>query len=353
MLVKKFIFTATFIVVSLLIMGVLSSAEEPVYLVTSVRTLDNEYFQMVVKGAKMFAKDMGLEDYHITLLSEGSSEKQVSDLRAVLAKTGKKAVFYFDPNEAPVATRLAEICKEAGVYFVTQWNKPPEIHPWDYDPYWVCHMTIDGVDSGYKTGKLLCEAIGGKGKIVALQGRLANTIAINRFKGFQKALSEYPEVKLLDARPGNWMRSLGLSITESWLVAYPEIDGIWAANDEMALGAVEALRGAGLAGEVPVTGIDATGDAVRAIIAGEMLCTISADPYWQGGMGLSFAYHAYTGKINPAELPREKREFYYKSLLISQDNAKSYLEDYVQGSPKYDWDSLWKDKWIGPIRPGE
>lgn len=353
MLTKKLIGVMTGVMMGLTIMGGGVVAKEPVYLVTSIRTLDNEYFQMVQKGAQMFAEDMGLADYHITLLSEGSSEKQVSDLRAVLAKTGKNGVFYFDPNEAPIATRLAEICREAGVYFMTQWNKPPEIHPWDYGSYWVCHMTIDGIDSGYKTGKVLCEAIGGEGEIVALQGRLANTIAINRFKGFQQALSEYPKVKLLDARPGNWMRSLGLSITESWLVAYPEIKGVWAANDEMGLGAIEALRGAGLAGRVAVTGIDATGDAVRAVIAGEMSCTISADPYWQGGMGLSFAYHAYTGEIDPAQLSQEKREFYYKSLLIGQDNAKDYLEDYVQGSPKYDWDALWKDKWTAPIRPGE
>ena len=78
------------------------------------------------------------------------------------------------------------MCKEAGVYFVTQWNKPDDLHPWDYDPYWVCHMGVDGVPSGYYVAKELFEAMGGKGKIVALQGLLANVPAIQRFDGLQE-----------------------------------------------------------------------------------------------------------------------------------------------------------------------
>ena len=92
----------------------------------------------------------------------------------------------------------------------------------------------------------------------------------------------------------------------------------------MALGAVEGLRSAGKAGIIPVTGIDATGDAVGAVIAGEMACTISPDPYWQVGMSLSFAYHAFTGKLDPAKLAKEKRAFYIKSLLINKENAEQF-----------------------------
>ena len=188
---------------------------------------------------------------------------------------------------------------------------------------------LDGIDSGYKTGKALFEAMGGKGGVVAIQGRLANSIAIARYKGFEKALKEYPEVKLLDARPANWSRQEAMQTTESWLVANPDLKGVWAANDEMALGAIEALRAMDKAGQVPATGIDATGDAVAAVIAGEMACTISPDPYWQAGMSLSFAYHAYTGQLNPAELPREKR------VLLLQ-----VPDHYPEETPKNSWRNM-------------
>ena len=348
--------TGIFTVAAIVLMafaGVVTADEKP-YLVISIRTLDNEYYHAIGKGFKMFADAIGVpKNKQITLLSEGSSEKQVSDLRSVLARTGKNAIFYFDPNESPVATRLAEICREANVYFATEWNKPDNVGPWDYDPWWVVHTTLDGVDSGYKTAKTLFEAMGGQGNVVAVQGRLANSIAIARYKGFEKALKEFPNIKLLDARPANWSRQQSMKMTESWLVAYPDLNGLWAANDEMALGAVEGLRSAGKAGKIPVTGIDATGDAVGAVIAGEMACTISPDPYWQVGMSLSFAYHAFTGKLDPAKLAKEKRAFYIKSLLINKENAKQFLKDYVNGEPTYDYNALWKDKWLGQVRDTE
>ena len=121
--------------------GVMAADDKP-YIVISIRTLDNEYYHSLGKGFQMYGDYLGVpKDKRITLLSEGSSEKQVSDLRSVLARTGKNAIFYFDPNESPVAIRLAEICKEAGVYFATEWNKPNNVGPWDYDPWWVVHST--------------------------------------------------------------------------------------------------------------------------------------------------------------------------------------------------------------------
>jgi ribose transport system substrate-binding protein len=70
-------------------------------------------------------------------------------------------------------------------------------------------------------------------------------------------------------------------------------------------------------------------------------------------MSLSFAYHAYTGKLDPAKLPKEKRAFYIKSLLINKENARQFLKEYVNGEPTYDYNALWKDKWLGQVRDAE
>ena len=354
MVIKQFkkLSLCLIVVMTTLIMGMsvceAAKKAEPVYLGTSIRSLDNEYHQIWKKGGELFAKEMGLSEYHRTLLSEGNTEKQLDDIRALIAKAGKNVVFNVDPNEAPAARAVAEICEKAGVYFITQWNKPADLHPWDYK-YWVTHITTDGVATGYAMGKLLCEAIGGKGKIAAIQGMLANTTAIERYNGLLKALKEYPTVELVDSRPADWLRDKGMTITEGWLVAYPDLAGIWAANDEEALGALEALKSAGLGGKIPVTGTDATGEAVRAVANGEMLATTSSDAYWQGGMGLSLAYQAYTGAINPEILPHELREWHFKFKVITQENAQKYIDEYITGTPTYDYEDIF-GRWVSPIR---
>jgi ribose transport system substrate-binding protein len=128
----------------------------------------------------------------------------------------------------------------------------------------------------------------------------------------------------------------------AWLTQYgDDIDGVWAANDDMALGALEALRADGRAGKVPVTGIDGTQLAVEAVMAGEMAGTVAWDPYWQGGMGLSIGYHAKTGGFDPATQPKDHREFYGKGVIITSENAKEYYETNVKAEPKLDWNDIW------------
>jgi ABC-type sugar transport system substrate-binding protein len=298
----------------------------------------------------MFAHSIGAGDKLIILLSEGSTEKQVNDLFMTLKKVKNNAICYLDPNEPEAAPRLAEVCRNANVYFTTQWNKPTETWPWEYDPFWVIHATPDSVHSGYVIAKRLFEHMNGEGNIVAIQGRMGNSSAMGRFEGLQKALKEYPKITLLDAQPADWNRLKAWSLTERWLRKHKNIKGIWTATDEMAMGAIEALRDANKSGTIMVTGVDATGDAVNAIIKGEMLCTVSPDPYWQSGMSLSFAYHAYQDKIKPSELAKSKRAFYTSTLLVSRDNAESFLRDYVNGEPELDYQALWKQKWNGPLR---
>ena len=90
----------------------------------------------------------------------------------------------------------------------------------------------------------------------------------------------------------------------------------------MANGALEALRAEGLAGKVLVTGIDGSKLAIEAVRVGEMVATVSWDPYWQGSMGLSIGYGAKTGKFDPAKEPKEHREFYGKGVLVTKDNVR-------------------------------
>ncbi len=152
--------------------------------------------------------------------------------------------------------------------------------------------------SGSAIAEALFKAMGGKGGIVALGGIISTTAAIERKKGLDQALAAHPDVKLLDFQVANFKSTEAYDLTSSLLTRFgDQIKGIWAANDDMGTGALEALRGEGLAGKVPVVGIDGIKAAIDAVKSGEYAATITSDPFWQGGMGLSIGYHAYTKSL--------------------------------------------------------
>ena len=308
--------------------------------VNSIRSLSNPYHATWNKGGAAFAKSVGVD--YVTLVTEGNSEKGMADIKAVLAKTGGNCVVNVDPNDSPDARPIVEACKAAGAYVVTQWNKPNDLHPWDFDPNYVAHISFSGVPYGKAMAEALFKAMGGKGGIVALGGTQSNVPAIERKKGLDAALAANPGIQLLDYQVANWQATAALEKTNAWLTQFGDkIGGIWAANDDMALAAVEALRADGRAGKVPVTGIDGIQLAVEAIIKGEMAGTVAWDPFWQGGMGLSIGYHAKTGTFDPSKEPKNHREFYGKGVVITADNAQSFYDSNIKNEPKLDWNDIW------------
>jgi ribose transport system substrate-binding protein len=308
--------------------------------VNSIRSLTNPYHATWNKGGEAFAKSVGAP--YVTLVTEGNSEKGVADIKAMLAKTGGNMVLNVDPNDSPDARPIVEACQAAGAYVVTQWNKPADLHPWDHDPNYVAHISFNGVPNGKAMAEALFKAMGGKGGIVALGGILSNVPAIERKEGLDAALREHPEIELLDFQVANWKPADAFNITSSWLTRFgSEIKGIWAANDDMASGALEALRAEGLAGKIPVTGIDGIKLAIDSIRSGDMAATVSWNPYWQGGMGLSIGYAARSGKIDVAKEPDNHRDYKAKGILVTKDNVEEYYKNYIETTPKIDWNDYW------------
>ena len=308
--------------------------------VNSIRSLSNPYHATWNKGGAAFAKSAGVD--YVTLVTEGNSEKGIADIKAILAKTNGNCVINVDPNDSPDARPIVQACKDAGAYVVTQWNKPNDLHPWDFNPNYVAHISFSGVPYGKAMAEALIKAMGGKGGIVALGGIELNVPAIERKAGLMEALKANPGVELLDMQVANWSATEALQKTNAWLTQYGDkIGGIWAANDDMALAAVEALRSDGRAGKVPVSGIDGIQLAVEAILKGEMAGTVAWDPFWQGGMGLSIGYHAKTGKFDPSKEPKDHREFYGKGVVITADNAQSFYDSNIKAEPKLDWNDIW------------
>jgi ribose transport system substrate-binding protein len=315
-------------------------AAEPPLLVTSIRSLSNPYHAVWKVGADAYAKKVGLKN--VTLVTEGNSEKGISDIKAMIAKTGGNMVLNVDPNNTPDARPIVEACVKAKVYVVTWWNKPADLHPWDFNPYYISHIEFGGVATGNYTAEELFKAMGNKGGFVAIGGILSDSASIDRKKGMMQALKKFPDVKLLDFQAADWQSQKAFDLTSSWLTRFGDkIKGIWAANDDMGTGALEALRAQGLAGKVPIVGTDGIKAAVEAVKSGEFVCTVTSDPYWQGGIGLSMGLMAHQGKFDPSKEPHLHREFNATTVKITHENVDNYIKTEVDSHPDIDWTNLW------------
>lgn len=326
-------------------------AADTTQLAISLRSLTNPYHAKFAQGGKDFAAHV--HQPIEVLVTEGNSEKGIQDVNALLDRTRGNMCLCIDPNDSPDAAVIVKACAKAKAYVVTIWNKPADLHPWDYNPYYVAHIIPgDGVTYGRMMAETLFEAMGGEGGIVTLGGIFSNVPAIDRRAGLEQAVKAAGgKVQILDFQVADWQLPKAFKITQAWITRFGgKIKGIWAANDEMALGAVQALRQEGLAGKIPVTGMDGTPPAVAAVKMGHMVGTVDWDPLWVGGMGLSLACNAKIGKIDVDKQPHLHREFYGTGTPVTRKNINEYLA--AQKHPKpIDYDDFW-GRVKGQIRAG-
>jgi ribose transport system substrate-binding protein len=316
-------------------------AQDKPVLCNSFRTLTQQYNIMFDRGGRLFAERMGYE--YVALVNEGNSEKSLSDVRALLARTGGNVIMNIEPNDTPDARPIVEACAKAGAYVVTQWNKPDDLNPSDFNPYYVAHISFDGFPAGKATATRLIQEMGGTGGVLGLGGIISNPPAIQRKAGLEAAIAEAGgQVELLDFQVANWNQTDAFDITQAWITRFGnEVKGIWAANDDMALGAIEALRAEGLVGQIPVTGMDAPEAAIAALQSGDLLATAAWDPIWTGGVGLALGLKARAGEFDVASLPPEKRAFFGPWRFLDRENSESYVADYIDNPPVYDFDDPW------------
>jgi ribose transport system substrate-binding protein/inositol transport system substrate-binding protein len=174
------------------------------------------------------------------------------------------------------------------------------------------------VEAGELEAQYVVEAIGGKGNVVILEGPIGTSAQLQRLEGNMNVLNKHPGVKILVQKPANWSREQALSTMENWLQTFPgQIDGVIAHNDEMALGAIQALEAKGM--KLPVGSVDAIKDACQAVKDGRLDATVFQDAYLEGQLGVRVAYQVAIGE------PPEKLLNFIKMELITKDNVDKLL----------------------------
>ncbi len=145
----------------------------------------------------------------------------------------------------------------------------------------------------------LAKLAGGKGNVVIMEGEVTNEAALDRTKGCNDVVAQNPGMKVVKTAAADWDRAKGQALMENWLQSGVKFDVVCANNDEMALGAINALKAAGKklgAGGVLVGGVDATADALASLAAGEEATTVFQDAGGQGGGGVKAAIDLVNGK---------------------------------------------------------
>jgi len=174
------------------------------------------------------------------------------------------------------------------------------------------------VDAGRLQGEFMKAQLPRNAEILYLQGEPGLYHSAERLEGFTKAITDRKDVKLLSNLPGNYDRARGMKVTEDWIQRFPKFDAIIAANDQMALGALQALKSAGRKG-VMISGIDGTADALEAIRRGEMSQSI-----FQNAKGQAEAAFQVISMIKKGEKPPKEVLVPFES--IDQKNVANYMK---------------------------
>lgn len=246
-----------------------ASGEDGTYTIAWVDgNLANESNAVCTQAAKEYAESLGID--FLLLDAEASGENQVAQCET-LVNQGVDCII-IQPYDAAACQVAAEATIEAGVpVLVTK----GEIADQSVCPF----VGQDDYIAGQMEMQWMAEKLGGKGNIVILEGPTGISAALKRNDGINDVLKDYPDIKVIYTQPANWNRDEGMNLMETWLQT-PEgetINAVVAHNDEMALGAYDAIADAGKTGEIFVIGIDAIDAAIASVAAGEMDATVLQD----------------------------------------------------------------------------
>ncbi len=160
----------------------------------------------------------------------------------------------------------------------------------------------DNVDGGRMAGEFVAQRLGGKGRVAVLEGIPGHETGDSRLRGFREALQRHAGVLIVSSLTANWERDQAFNVTQNMLQSQSEVHAIFACNDVMALGAVEAVAASGR-GNVLIVGFDAQDDARTAIRDGRMHATIAQNPREMGRLAMISAHRLLNGESVPGEQP--------------------------------------------------
>lgn len=180
------------------------------------------------------------------------------------------------------------------------------------------HMTAytgpDNKAEGKAAGEMMAKALGGKGTIVEITGLPGYQTTLDRMAGFREAIANYPDMKIIDSQPGDFDRSKAQKVMENFLTKHAKFDGLYAAEDNMAAGAISALKDAGRLSQVKITSATFYGVGYDAIKKGELYGSVWQSPELDARLAIETAAKAAKGETVP-------KDNYFDTPKVTAENV--------------------------------
>ncbi|GKX57449.1 D-ribose ABC transporter substrate-binding protein [Leminorella grimontii] len=265
-------------------------AKENIALVVS--TLNNPFFVSMKDGAQKKADELG---YNLIVLdSQNNPAKELSNVQDLTVRGTK--LLLINPTDSDAVGNAVMMANKANIPVITldRAANKGEV---------VSHVASDNVAGGKLAGDFIAEKLGNDAKVIQLEGITGTSAARERGEGFKQSMAAHP-FKLLASQPADFDRTKGLNVMQNLLTAHPDVQAVFAQNDEMALGALRALRTAGKK-DVLIVGFDGTKDGMNAVKGGQMGATVAQQPELIGSVGVETAVKVLKGEKVDANIPVE------------------------------------------------
>lgn len=272
----------------------------------SISTLNNPFFVSLRDGAQQAADEAGVE----LIISDAQNDAatQQDDVQNFVTQQVDAILVNPVDSEAVVPAVQAANQADIPVIALDRGAAGGEI---------ATLIASDNVEGGRLAGEELIELVG-SGPVAQLEGIPGASPTRNRGQGFEEAINAQDAVELVASQTANFDRAEGLNVTENVLQSSPEIKGIFAQNDEMALGAVRAL-GNRAGTDVKIVGFDAVEDALKAIQDGKMNATVAQQPDRIGSLGVENAMKVIEGESVDENIPVPVK-------LVTEENVSEFLQ---------------------------
>lgn len=275
-----------------------------------VKNLVNPFWVYMKEGAEAAAKTHGVELSTYAPTKPDNAEEQIRIMEDLIQKRVDAIVLVpadskgiipgiERANEAKVPVALANTNAFGGKV--------------------ITFSAIENYPAMALVAEYMVKKLGGKGNVVILEGVPGAQTSIDRKRAIDDVLARHPEIKILASQAAKFQRAEGMAVMENLLQRFPSIDAVLAANDEMALGAIEALDAAKRLSKTAISGFDANNDAIKAVNDGRLVVTLDQQPGEQAGKALEAAVQFLKGQDVP-------KRIVIQATLVDKSTVGPYLK---------------------------
>lgn len=249
----------------------------------SISTLNNPFFVSLEQGITDLADEQDTTVKSVD--AQDDTAKQTNDIDDLIQQGVD--ILLINPVDSAAITPAVESANAAGIPVITidRSSDGGEV---------VTLVASDNVEGGEMAAKYIEEISGKDANTVQLEGIPGASATRERGEGFTNIAEK--SLNVIDSQTANFDRAEGLTVMENMLQANPDIQAVFAQNDEMALGAIEAIQSAGKTGEIQVVGFDGTEDGIKAVEAGTLSATVAQQPSEMGKLAMQAAFDYFAGE---------------------------------------------------------